>query len=161
MSITVTLARQLSASASLLLGTANRPAPWIRHARAIHLKPHIPEWDEIVKFAVLRPLDDIVASDYRLHQRDATRDVAEQSYFDLAWREQVQELRGKTLAEFRELRWDAWLKGHDPWRFWCCGEAGEELGVVDVNFSRLPQEWEHICKLIGLPHCPLLHLNAA
>ncbi len=162
-SITAAISKWLVGRHDCHVATGHTKWPFVRHSRACDMRERMPpaEWEQIRKFAVDRPHDEIVESDYRLHKREIQRRLKECGQADPRWLESVMKADKETLEEFRERRWGEWLKGSEPWQFFCCGRAGEDIGVTRFEYHDLADKWPAICELIGAPLLELPHLNRA
>lgn len=147
MSITETLAEHFEGTPGVIVGITNK-MPYKRHARAADLRPLIKDWNLIHKFAIDRPRDQIVYSDYRLHQRDFA--LLQGEPCDAEYWKSLEQASTETLAEFSERRWSNWINDEEPIDYFA--NAG---GVVRYRFADLAASWERVCRLIGAPGLPL------
>ena len=144
-------------------GIGEVPGGWWRHARACEMAPHIPNWDSLWRWAVIRSPWDIVASFRRLVERDFLAFQAAPPTQPPSLGEYWQFLADSIAMPFeRWVRWHfRYLSGSGGfWRYWCCGEAGEDLGVEPILFDELSDRWPEICERMDLPLVPLLRVNA-
>jgi hypothetical protein len=143
MSITETLAEYFAGTPGMVVGINNH-RPYERHARAGDLKPFIKDWDRIQKFAFERPRDEIIFSDYQLHQRDFA--LLQNEPCDPEYWESLELASMETLDEFARRRWSTWIGNKEPIDYF--SNAG---GVVRYRFADLDTAWARITKKIGAP----------
>lgn len=124
-----------------------------RHIRAVNLKSVIPEWDDIYKFAVHRPLEDRIKSTVRLINRDFKNGVHLDPTCRDSWRELI---TSQDMIEKKKKQ----LQNHTT-EWYTLGENKEDLGVEVYNYSELPDKWHEICDKCQIPRCELPHLNKA
>jgi hypothetical protein len=161
-SVTSALAQAVLPRFGAIVATANGPGLLRRHARAVDLIHLLPEWAEIPKFAVDRPVAEIVESDYRLHQAEWQSHQASPLRSDPQWVSSVERHARMTLAEFRVARWEPWLSGRTPWEHWCCDHDGRDMGIIRIEFADLQTRWLEMTLAAGLDTPPPLpHLNHA
>jgi hypothetical protein len=115
-----------------------------RHSTANQLRKLLPDFDSLKKFAIDRPLNEIVESDYRLHKSSV---ILPESLPQ--WSLSVGMAQSETLDEFKNRRWVPWLNGNTPWEHWCCGPNGEDLGVQKFQFNSLKESWDKIQQVAG------------
>lgn len=147
MSITHTLATELTIDGSILIATGNEPKPWVRHARAVDVMPLIQDWDSIHKFAFDRDINEIIESDYRLRQRDLRRWRRGEFVGTSEWIAAIERVEHQSPEEFRQQEWGF---TDSPWEYWCCGENDEDLGIERYDFRMLHAEWARLCADIGV-----------
>lgn len=153
-SVTTSLATACFGEHDVLVATCGQVAfnnPFHRHVPASVLKPHIPDWDEIYKFAIYRDIADIRQSEQGLINRDLERGV---------------HLKDTTHPDYLALLLskpkDRFLHSiNDVWQHWCLGENGEDLGITRIEFNDLEQSWPAICDACRVSFVPLTHMNAA
>lgn len=112
-----------------------------KHATAANLKLVIPDFHDIVKFAVHRDTDEIIESDYRLHHHCVT---ANDAVVD-AMKDSVEASQFETLEQFRYRRWLPWIGSQSAWEHWIGNET-----VVRFEFDQLNSQWGEIMELCGL-----------
>lgn len=167
-SITQALASRIMALGDLTVVTSglnnSGPQGWWTHSRACELRNHIPHWDSLWKFAVIRNPWDMVASRWRWTQRMwsliESRPIPTAPPNMLHWRE----LYSASKMTFEE--WIPWahihLRGHDGfWQFYCCRSDGSSLGVEPIAFEKLQDEWPSIAERLALPNLQLPRLNTS
>lgn len=145
-------------------GIGDVPGGWWRHTRACEMAPHIPQWELMWRWAMIRSPWDIVASFRRLVERDCLA-------FQAGPLSQLPPRHGyrQFVAESVAMPFEKWVRWHFKyltasggfWRHRCCGEAGEDLGVEPIRFNELPDRWAEICERMSIPLTPLPHVNAA
>lgn len=136
----------------------------LRHVPARRMRVWLGEaWDRMFRFAVMRDPWSIVESDWRL-TLGSLGDLA-RPHIAPQWRARLERARRDGgFARFVREEYLGAYSGVAPggfWRTWCCGPAGEELGVEPVRFERLAGEWPRLAARIGLPGLELPRLNAA
>ena len=144
-SITSSLARHYLAEdprLGITMGTGNL-LPFHHHATAKEMRPYIPDWQEIHKFAVFRSTDDIIASDYRLHLRESSEGAFKPTP---EWEESLRLSEGETLAEFTRRRWNGWIGQRGAWDYWT--ESWPD--IVRYDFRSLGHEWGRLCEVLGI-----------
>lgn len=124
-----------------------------RHIRAVNLKKSIPEWEDIYKFAIHRPLEDRLESTLRLIDRDIKNKV----YLDPTCRDSWKRLL--TDQDFLEHNIKQ-LQNHTT-EWFTLGENGEDLGIELYDYNELSDKWYEICDKCQIPRCELPHLNKA
>lgn len=123
-----------------------------KHATADQLRTVIKDYDRLFVWAVSRPQDEIIESDYRLHQSEIP--LLRDGRIDGPWAESVAESDGESLHAFRKRRWEAWLGGETIEDRWL------DDRVVTFEFSELRVRWKEILRECRIDdRVPLLHLN--
>lgn len=125
-----------------------------RHSTANDLARLIPDWDDIYKFAVYRPDEEIFESDYRLHK--SYHDKIGNGKLSRCWEKTVKISRNENLEEFIERRWKPWIREKTCWEYW--------TGNYDFHkfqFSDIKNEFKTILKDLNLEEVELKHLNGA
>lgn len=124
------------------------------HSRANDIKAKIPDWDSIYKFAVYRPDEEIIESDYRLHKSEYNKIGT--GRLEKEWEKTVIISQNETLEEFKKRRWDNWLRGKTAWEYW--------IGNNDFNkldFHNIDEEFKSLLKRFDMPETELLKMNGA
>ena len=165
MSITQALAGRLPEIADMTINVSGLgDQRWWRHSRACELARDIPHWDKLYKFAVIRNPWEIVASFWRLVQRDLALLERPRPTFPRSADDYWEFLSQTSRMSFEEwVPWHfAYLRGSGGfWRYWCCGPNGEDLGVEPVRYERLREEWPGLCKRLGVGRLKLPRVNEA
>jgi hypothetical protein len=118
---------------------------FFRHTPAKRLQPIIPDWDEIYKFAIDRPIQEMRASEQRLIDRDLSLGVEDLPTTNAGYRRL---LMAKPANRFLH-------KTDDPWGYWCLGEKGEDLGINRIPYEQLGDLWPSICESCQVDYEPL------
>ena len=153
MAITQALAGRLPEIADMTINVSGLgDQRWWRHSRACELARDIPHWGSLHRFAVIRNPWEIVESFWRLVQRDLVllerpRPAYPQSAADY-W---------AFLSRSAQVTFEEWVPWHFEylrgsggfWRYWCCGEHGEDLGVEPIQYEHLAEEWPRVCERLG------------
>jgi hypothetical protein len=137
---------------------------WWRHSRACELARDIPHWDSLYRFAVIRNSWEIVASFWRLVQRDFALLERPRPAFPQSAAHYWEFLPRTSRMTFEEwVPWHfAYLRGSGGfWKYWCCGENGEDLGVEPVRYERLGEEGPRVCDRLGVGVLELTRVNEA
>lgn len=125
-----------------------------RHATAVDTAHLIPDWDDIYRFAIWRPLTHIVGSERRLIRRD---------FNDGIHRNPATAAGYRSLLESRETvnqSLERWKRDvGDPWTSWTTDE-GRSLGVDKVPMSELADRWPEICDRCQISQTSLRRLNS-
>jgi len=138
-----------------LINTCNTPAEFWRHVTATEVKPLIPDWGEIKKFAFYRSDHDIYESDYRLH-KSCIKDI--DSWPDVSmlsdWKKSVLQSNDESFQQFIQRHWVPWL-GQDRtvWEHWTTHEFER------FKFDDLINEWNRLLEWLEITYVPLQHLN--
>jgi hypothetical protein len=114
------------------------PGPIHKHSTLSELQPFIPDIDRITVFAINRATDEIIESDYRLHQIAMTHGESNPD-----WSKSVALSQHETFDEFKMRRWDTWLQGETAWDHWTGGYP-----VTRFEFDAL--DWNDVLKLCGV-----------
>ena len=126
---------------------------WSRHVPARFIAPELQEWNEIYRFSVVRPHEEILASAKRKVRRDLRDGVHELATCGSEWRKLLtcDDPEGAVVAE-----WQKWqgVRGE-----WLLGFDGEDLGIEEIPFNELPGRWLELCEKMQIPSCELPHLN--
>lgn len=153
-SVTASLANACLGEHDVLLATCGPLSddnPFHRHVPARVLKSHIPDWDDIYKFAIHRSIDDIRQSEQQLIDRDLKQGI---HLLPTTHPDYVELLLSKPQDRFLHMI-------DDPWQHWCLGDDGEDLGVHRIEFAELSQQWPSICDACQVPATTLAKLNGA
>jgi hypothetical protein len=124
------------------------------HSTANDIRKYIPDWNSIYKFAVFRPDDEIIESDYRLHKSEHCRIGTGQ--LKKEWEKSVILSQNETLEEFKKRRWDIWLKGQTTWEYWIGNNDFHKLDFHNIN-----EEFKSLLKRFNIPETELLKINGA
>jgi hypothetical protein len=142
-----------------------------RHAFGFSIKQQIGNaaWRRLFRFTLIRSPWEIVASCYRLAQRDA------QCMTDDGWLDVTPDWTQSWVDCVRRFRADPSFEGYVHrevlsgrlgvaiggfWRAWCCALNGSDLGVVPYYNERLNESWPEIADRCGCPGLELPRLNA-
>jgi hypothetical protein len=107
---------------------------WWTHSRACELKPDIPHWDQLWRWAVMRNRCDMAESSYSWCIAHAARITPERI---AAARGEADRLYLEFLRKSAGMSFTEWCEWHLPylgasggfWSYYCCGVRGEDLGV--------------------------------
>lgn len=124
----------------------------LRHMRMVDARRWVPDFDDITRVAIDRPLLEIVKSDYRLHQR------AEGSG-DCEWSDSVRTAKNESLSQFKRRRWDHWLGGVTPWQYWCHNSRGRDLSTHYYQFKDILAAWWMMLDALELEPFSLSHVD--
>lgn len=118
--------------------------------------------NRVYKFAIDRPTEEIIQSDYDLQTRDIAKlDACMAASGKLpvgmepAWSGVLQETRAQTIEQFSRARWGRWLNGRSAWDHW----TGGDPTVHRFTFNELETEWPRILSDLGMPPIELARGN--
>jgi hypothetical protein len=147
---------------TLAASPADCGAPWWTHSRACEVRPLLPHWDRLWRWAVVRNPWDAAASSYLRVQAHAAILPAGDPPPGLAtyW-EYLRRSAGLSLTDwiYREL--DYLNDRGGTWAWSCCGEQGEDLGVEAVRFEELSVLWPRLADRMGIADAELPRCNVA
>lgn len=144
----------------LLVGDSWFPHRLRRHARASELKKIIPGWDDLFKFAFVRNPWTAVVSDYmRMKTYPLPPPDGPQHEVVAQLRNDARRARSTSFQEWVLYRLQYLAPGSGYWRYWCCQEDGQNLGIEPMRFENLTEEWERIAERLGIPGTPLKSAN--
>ncbi|TWT58887.1 hypothetical protein KOR42_22740 [Thalassoglobus neptunius] len=109
-----------------------------RHSRALMIRKRVPDWDQIIRFAVMRNPWRICESSYH-HFRGLSHDMNHPKIAQ--WRQ----------MEFSEFVVDhyAFLQvGGGFWHHWCCDRDGNDIGVEALLFERF--DWDRVQEILQI-----------
>jgi hypothetical protein len=121
-----------------------------RHMPAKQLRPLIDDWDNIFKFAVNRPLQQIRESEQRLVMRDIKAGVADSPSVAPEYR--------NLLLNYPDASFLHTID--DAWSHWCHDADDQSLGITEIPYHRLSQLWPGICQQCDIPTVALPRINA-
>jgi hypothetical protein len=123
------------------------------HQRAITLKGHIREWNDIYRFAIHRPIEERMESAFKWIEKHRKNGYCERSNTH-------PEIRGLICREdYKEFIKESWSGQTTQW--FTQSNYGENLGVEVYNFEDLPDRWYEICDKCKIPRCELPKLNSS
>ena len=124
------------------------------HARAIELKGHIREWNDIYRFAVHRPIKERIDSTIKFMEKLRGLGICSDDW--------PVSLPAELKHTFCRDDYKQWIEethsGHTT-QWFTQSNYGENLGVEVYNYEDLPNRWHEICDKCQIPRCELPHLN--
>jgi hypothetical protein len=118
---------------------------FFRHVRARKLMNIIPDWEDIYKFAVDRPIEEMRESQQRLINRDLARGRDRDPHVNDGYKNLL-------LSDPNERHLNRLAA---PWDWWCLGDNGEDLGINRIPYAQLGELWPAICESCKVEFVPL------
>lgn len=134
-----------------LCSTTRRTDGFDKHATARQIASAIPDYKTIAKFAVVRPDEDIIKSDYQLHRSELP--FLGKRFFPFDWEESVKLSATETLEDFTKRRWVPWLGGKTVREIWL------DETVTIFEFKDLANAWRELTTLAGISEATLDRIN--